>query len=148
MQYKSTPYRVGPSSGNGVGVTLTMVEMFYSKNGLPIDLDPEYDYTGRYRYGEYHNDVCDGVTMNLNIDREPRFYAWVAFQNGYYEVLRRDGADDNANIVQTKFRKTMFSASRSARRTTPLRDTSIRRVVRRSTTTFRRTLPLRIIRGR
>lgn len=96
---------MGPSSGNGVGVTLTMVEMFYSKNGLPIDLDPEYDYTGRYRYGEYHNDVCDGVTMNLNIDREPRFYAWVAFQNGYYEVLRRDGADDNANIVQTKFRK-------------------------------------------
>lgn len=105
LQYKSTPYRVGPSSGNGVGVTLTMVEMFYSKNGLPIDLDPEYDYTGRYRYGEYHNDVCDGVTMNLNIDREPRFYAWVAFQNGYYEVLRRDGADDNANIVQTRFRK-------------------------------------------
>lgn len=92
LQYKSTPYRVGPSSGNGVGVTLTMVEMFYSKNGLPIDLDPEYDYTGRYRYGEYHNDVCDGVTMNLNINREPRFYAWVAFQNGYYEVLRRDGA--------------------------------------------------------
>ena len=43
--------------------------------------------------------------MNLNIDREPRFYAWVAFQNGYYEVLRRDGADDNANIVQTRFRK-------------------------------------------
>ena len=105
LQYKSTPYRVGPSSGNGVGVTLTMVEMFYSKNGLPIDLDPEYDYTGRYRYGEYHNDVCDGVTMNLNINREPRFYAWVAFQNGYYEVLRRDGADDNANIVQTRFRK-------------------------------------------
>lgn len=31
LQYKSTPYRVGPSSGNGVGVTLTMVEMFYSK---------------------------------------------------------------------------------------------------------------------
>ena len=25
LQYKSTPYRVGPSSGNGVGVTLTMV---------------------------------------------------------------------------------------------------------------------------
>lgn len=105
LQYKSTPYRVGPSSGNGVGVTLTMVEMFYTKNGLPIDLDPEYDYAGRYRYGEYHNDVCDGVTMNLNIGREPRFYAWVAFQNGYYEVLRRDETDENAPIVKTQFRK-------------------------------------------
>lgn len=105
LQYKSTPYRVGPSSGNGVGVTLTMVEMFYTKNGLPIDLDPEYDYAGRYRYGEYHNEVCDGVTLNLNIGREPRFYAWVAFHNGYYEVLRRDEADENANIVKTQFRK-------------------------------------------
>ena len=105
LQYKSTPYRVGPSSGNGVGVTLTMVEMFYTKNGLPIDLDPEYDYAGRYRYGEYHNEFCDGVTLNLNIGREPRFYAWVAFQNGYYEVLRRDASDENANIVKTQFRK-------------------------------------------
>lgn len=105
LQYKSTPYRVGPSSGNGVGVTLAMVEMFYSKNGLPIDIDPEYDYLGRYRYGEYHNEVCDGVTLNLNIGREPRFYAWVAFQNGYYEVLRRDAANEDANIVKTQFRK-------------------------------------------
>ena len=44
-------------------------------------------------------------TFHMFVDREPRFYAWVAFQNGYYEVLRRDGADDNANIVQTRFRK-------------------------------------------
>ncbi len=102
LQYKSTPYYnlSGPASGNGVGVTLTMVELFYSKNGLPIDLDPDYDYSGRYRYTEYHNDVCDGTTMNLNINREPRFYAWVSFQNGYYEVTR-----DGKNVVQTQFRK-------------------------------------------
>lgn len=105
LQFKSTPYRSGPSSGNGVGVTLNMVESFYSENGLPIDMDPNYNYSGRYKYAEYHNNVCNGVTMNLNMNREPRFYAWVAFQNGYYEVLRRDLSNEDANIVQTKFRK-------------------------------------------
>lgn len=105
LQYKSTPYRVGPSSGNGVGVTLSMVEQFYTENGLPIDMDPNYDYEGRYRTAEYHNDVCDGVTMNLNIGREPRFYAWVAFQNGYYEVMKRNSEDPEAKVVKTRFRK-------------------------------------------
>lgn len=100
IQYKSTPYLIGPASGNGLGVTLTMVEFFYSENGLPIDIDPEYNYAERYRYAEYHNDNCDGVTMNLNMNREPRFYAWVAFHNGYYEV-QRGGSD----IVKTQFRK-------------------------------------------
>lgn len=100
IQYKSTPYLIGPSSGNGMGVTLTLVESFYTKNGLPIEVDPEYNYKKRYDYAEYHKSYCDGVTMNLNIDREPRFYAWIAFQNGYYEI-QRSGKDR----IQTQFRK-------------------------------------------
>lgn len=100
IQYKSTPYLIGPASGNGLGVTLTMVESFFSENGLPIDIDPDYNYAERYRYAEYHNDNCDGVTLNLNMHREPRFYAWVAFHNGYYEI-QRDGKDR----VQTQFRR-------------------------------------------
>lgn len=105
IQFKSTPYRTGPSSGNGVGVTLSMVESFYTQNGLPIDMDPSYNYAGRYKHTEYHNEVCDGITLNLNMNREPRFYAWIAFHNGYYEVLRRNPTNEDANIVQTKFRK-------------------------------------------
>lgn len=36
---------------------------------------------------DHANEAAVGQqTIRFNLDREPRFYAWVAFQGGYYEV--------------------------------------------------------------
>ncbi len=93
LQNKSTPwYTQAEASFNGICPTLRMVEYFYTENGLPIDQDKNYDYNNRYGYKEYHiTNKVDGVTMNLNVSREPRFYSWISFHNGYYEIARAEG---------------------------------------------------------
>lgn len=75
----------GDPSWNLVGPTLEMVKTFYTKNGLPIAEDPEY-YTKNeyYQLGKYEGET----TCNLNLKREPRFYSWVSFHNGWYELQR------------------------------------------------------------
>lgn len=73
--------------------------MFYTKNGLPIDEDPDYDYEGRYNVvrmpGNYDNnnysDVSNGNTMQLHLNREPRFFSWIAFHNGNFEISKYNG---------------------------------------------------------
>lgn len=67
--------------------SLRMAETYYTKNGLPIDQDLSYDYTGRYGvenvainqrfYATYGN-----KTAKLNLDREPRFYSSLGFDRG------------------------------------------------------------------
>lgn len=102
FQRKGTPYLNNNASGswNGIAPTLTMVERFYTENGLPIDQDPTYDYANRYGYSraieaDGDNMLSGSNVPNLAIHREPRFYAWVAFHNGYYEILR----DEDKRIV-------------------------------------------------
>lgn len=83
FQNKSTPFIAG-TSWNGVAPTLTILEAFYTENGLPIDKDPAYNFDGRY-------DIVDGdlgKTMRLNTGREPRFNAWISYHNSYYEIIR------------------------------------------------------------
>lgn len=101
FQNKSTPFVQG-NAWNGVAPTLTMVESFYTENGLPIDKDPEFDYEDRYEIAEGPN----GTTLSLNLHREPRFDAWISYHNSYYEVIRgsskqilmRYRRDDNGGI--------------------------------------------------
>lgn len=95
FQNKNTPFIAG-RSWNGVGPTLTMLESFYTENGLPIDKDPEYDYEDRYDIASTPN----GNTMALNLHRSHRFNAWVSYHNGYYEVLR-----DDKKQVLTQYRR-------------------------------------------
>ena len=63
-----------PSSG--VSASLKTVEMFYSKNGIPCESDPGFDW--KVETGE--------STCNLNLNREPRFYAWIGYDRGDYEI--------------------------------------------------------------
>ncbi len=66
---------------NAVAPTLDLVERFYTKNGLPIDKDPVYDYQNRLK-------VKDGdSTAYLHRDRESRFYATIGYDRGNYEIL-------------------------------------------------------------
>lgn len=90
LQNKSLPYTAA-AGWNGVAPTWTMLNRFYTKNGLPYDEDPEFkdiDKLELTTITSAYEDVAKpgGRTLKFNLNREPRFYAWVTFQNGYYEV--------------------------------------------------------------
>ncbi|WP_140939324.1 RagB/SusD family nutrient uptake outer membrane protein [Sphingobacterium lumbrici] len=84
------------ASWNNLAPTLTSVKMFYTENGLPIEEDPQYFTANQY----YSTGLYNGrSTANLHLKREPRFYAWIAFQNGWYEMSR-----DGEKRIVTEFR--------------------------------------------
>ena len=69
--------------------TLRMAELFYSKNGVPIEEDPNFDYSNRYSLRKAVTEESDYVrsgqeTAILHFDREARFYANIAFDRGTY----------------------------------------------------------------
>ncbi|WP_343704666.1 RagB/SusD family nutrient uptake outer membrane protein [Chitinophaga sp.] len=77
-----------PSGNTGIlSVPLHTVEQFYSNNGVPINEDVTYPYSGRYniRVGDdAHNlFVAKGEkSAALNFDREMRFYSSFGFDRG------------------------------------------------------------------
>lgn len=69
--------------------TLRMAELFYSKNGVPIEEDASFDYSNRYKLRKAVSEESDYVksgqeTAILHFDREARFYADIAFDRGTY----------------------------------------------------------------
>ncbi len=111
IQNKSLPFVENASAWNGVSPTWTMLNRFYTKNGLPWDEDPEYNYKTKTQVVTVDESRVDQAmpgrkTILFNLDREPRFYAWVAFQGGYYEVLNsttspgyKNDYVDNARVI-------------------------------------------------
>lgn len=64
--------------------TIQVAERFYSNNGVPIEEDKTWDYPNRYKTSiapkEERYYVKEGYeTANLNLKREPRFYASLNF---------------------------------------------------------------------
>ncbi|GHS92498.1 starch-binding protein [Bacteroidia bacterium] len=93
-----------------LSATLKMAETYYTRNGIPIDEDPYWDYERRYEtltntvpetnpneedpdtepssYAwHYHYIGAGETTAKLNYYREPRFYAHLCFDRGIYELL-------------------------------------------------------------
>lgn len=75
-----TPQNLNVGCYGAFGPTQQMVDAYFTKNGLLIDEDTEYTETGftssantDYEYG--------AQTFNMYANREPRFYASVAFDN-------------------------------------------------------------------
>jgi len=81
--------------------TLRVAEMFYTKNGVPIDEDITWDFAKRYELREYDvtldtdsdlNNVPDNkyfvkdgeTTVKLHFDREVRFYGSLGFDRGIW----------------------------------------------------------------
>lgn len=92
IQNKSLPFHNG-SAYNGVAPTLAMLKRFYTKNGLPYDEDPSFP-KGNSIYevvtiGQDDASIGDvgSKTFRFNLNREPRFYSWIAFQGGFYEIM-------------------------------------------------------------
>ncbi|QKJ31046.1 RagB/SusD family nutrient uptake outer membrane protein [Mucilaginibacter mali] len=68
---------------------LKMVELFYSKNGVPVTEDKTYDYANKYALRTAGTAdrfyVKNGEkTVALHYDREPRFYADLGFDRGVW----------------------------------------------------------------
>ncbi|SMC78640.1 RagB/SusD family nutrient uptake outer membrane protein [Pedobacter nyackensis] len=78
---------LAPKFDNGLSAqlapTLKMAEMFYTKNGVPINEDRTWDYDNRYNLKTVtaldSAMVKDYLTVGLHFEREPRFYADVMF---------------------------------------------------------------------
>jgi len=72
-----------------MGVPIKVTEMFYSDHGVPIEEDKTWDYGNRFQLRKATKDdnllVHEGsVTVSAHYNREPRFYAWVGFDQGVW----------------------------------------------------------------
>lgn len=98
-------------------VTMNMVERFYTKNGVPITEDKDWDYGGRYNVvkvdpsdeSQGYNIERNYPTAKLHLDRENRFYGSVIFDGAkvFLESSPRPGdgrpADANGFAINAKF---------------------------------------------
>ena len=71
------------------GQPLKIAAMFYTKNGVPLEEDNTRDVSVMYNLRTATADerlfFREGrTTVDLNFDREPRFYAWVGFDGGIW----------------------------------------------------------------
>lgn len=105
----ATPQVSGGSGG--LGVTQSLVDAFFTENGLPINDDSEYEETGFSDSDEtrdntvWDTEVNGGAitksgTYNMYCHREPRFYITVSYNNSYFTQEKRlfnffNGSADN-----------------------------------------------------
>ena len=95
-------HATGAASGGtgGLGVTQSLVDAFFTENGLPINDDPEYKETGFSRSDETRNNtvwdtevnggaITKSGTYNMYCNREPRFYITVSYNNSYFTQEKR-----------------------------------------------------------
>ncbi|MDR1154854.1 MAG: RagB/SusD family nutrient uptake outer membrane protein [Bacteroidales bacterium] len=89
-----------------LSATLKIAEMYYTRNGIPIDEDPYWDYETRYETrvdtGTWHKFYIGAgeTTAKLNYYREPRFYAHLGFDRGIYELLAN--SDEEALVIKQR----------------------------------------------
>ena len=104
------------STSGKMSVSLATVGKFYSKNGVPIDEDPGYDYTNRYslRTGDdaHRFYIQKGEqTAVLNFDREPRYYSTLGFDRGkWYGNSYKNEPDNDADCLYPKNRFGEYSS--------------------------------------
>lgn len=76
--------------------TFKMAELFYTKNGVPIEEDESWDYANRYNFkatpGNSPYLISSYQTAGLHFDREPRFYADMAFDGAKWFMRNNTSA--------------------------------------------------------
>ncbi|MFD2744228.1 MULTISPECIES: RagB/SusD family nutrient uptake outer membrane protein [Sphingobacterium] len=120
IQWQAMPrlnpaYSSNETTTGQLAPTLKIVENFYTRRGLPINQDRTWDYNGRYDLKTADIEEQDYLqqgytTVALHMQREPRFYASLAFdgslwymQNGTWTVQAKAG--------QAQSRKSAFGYS-------------------------------------
>ncbi|TKG93810.1 RagB/SusD family nutrient uptake outer membrane protein [Puteibacter caeruleilacunae] len=93
--------------------TLSIIESFYSKNGVPIEEDNTFAYDNRFDVTQVPDDHLYYAepgykTMELNLNREARYYANIAFDggvwfgNGRYKEIGDGDPDETSWIFKMK----------------------------------------------
>jgi hypothetical protein len=76
--------------------TFKMAELFYTKNGVPIEEDDTWDYANRFKPKATPANspylIADYQTAGLHFDREPRFYADMAFDGAKWFMKNNTSA--------------------------------------------------------
>lgn len=92
---KTTALPNGFTSSTGiVGPTLATILRFQTKDGYQPENDPNFAPEGDWYKSAGIPDNGDALRshiINLNKNREPRFYAWIAFDGGDYGTLLKYG---------------------------------------------------------
>lgn len=86
------------------GATMNVVDQFYTRNGVPIEEDKTYDYSQRFSLirvpAKDHLYFTADTTAKVpyyNTGREPRFYAYLGFDQGRY--FSEEQPDDKSSYV-------------------------------------------------
>lgn len=96
-----------------VSPSLKMVEMYYTENGLPIEMDNTWDYAGRYHMSREASDRYKEVValntdvLQLHLRREPRFYACIAADRTYWQ---RGPYSGNYNLAVQVYKGERFGS--------------------------------------
>ncbi|WP_188505634.1 RagB/SusD family nutrient uptake outer membrane protein [Parapedobacter pyrenivorans] len=79
---------------NYMSASWHMAELYYTNNGVPINEDKNYDYSNRFSLrratpSDNHESyiATNEVTSYLHFFREPRFYASLGIDRGYFELV-------------------------------------------------------------
>ncbi len=98
----------GNNAWNGIAPTIAMLNRFYTKHGVPMSEDDSLDFSNPWQIvrvdsAHMNEAALKKQTMRFNLDREPRYYSWVAFENGYYEILSasNNGAYSTGHFANT-----------------------------------------------
>ena len=93
------------------GASLHMGDLFYSNHGVPIEEDKTFDYANRYGLhratpGDKHESyIATGeTTVNLDFNREPRFYADLGIDRGYFALstTTKDGGQTFSPFIKMR----------------------------------------------
>lgn len=92
-------------------VPIKIAKMFYTQNGVPIEEDNTLSFADyeklRTATSAERNYVEPGTqTARLNFDREPRFYAYLGFDNGVWYMKDGTGTGSDRNTFYLKAKNT------------------------------------------
>ncbi len=96
---------------NYMSASWHMGELFYTNNGVPMDEDKYFDYSNRYRPrratpGDNHASyiATNEVTATMHFNREPRFYADLVIDRGFFETesMTEDGGRTFSPFVRSR----------------------------------------------
>ena len=100
-----------------LGADYRMDELYYSRNGVPIEDDKTFEYDNRLEITDvpednYHKGYMQSgeKTIKLHLNREPRFYAWLVVDRSIWRT------HDMANDVKMRYNE--FPGGRGSQHTT------------------------------
>lgn len=102
-----------PNNSNAqLAAPMKIADLFYTKNGVPMNEDRHLDFSVKNQLRIATNDerfaISQGYqTARVNFDREPRFYANLGFDGGVWYMIANNpgvgGGDEGTFYMQAKF---------------------------------------------